>query len=92
MHIAVKSPRPPAAVYLEGAIWEGLSDFQLGEGGVRGKRPSVPTILSGVVAFDPKINRFRKYVDLIDGCDCTCSQVICGLTFPFITHADKRIK
>ena len=33
MHIAVKSPRPPAAVYLEGAVWESLSDFQLGEGG-----------------------------------------------------------
>ena len=74
-------PPPPAAVYLKRAVWESLSDFQLGEGGVRGKRPSVPTVLSGVVAFDPKINRFREYVDLIDGCDCTCSQVICGLTF-----------
>ena len=56
------------AVLLKRAVWEILSDFQLGEGGGREKRPSVPTILFGVCAFDPKINRFRR-ICRFDECD-----------------------
>ena len=44
------APRPPA-VLLKSAVWESLNDFELCEGGKRGKSTRcVPTILFGVVA------------------------------------------